>query len=346
MITIRDVAREAGVPAPTVARILRGGNKEVWQGASERAEKVRRAAERLGYRPNTSARAVRTGRSGTVALLLSTARNRSVLFADLLDGIQAELSARGMRLTVASIPDEKLDTPGFVPKVLQEWSADGLLVNYYQEFPKRMNQLIRRDRIPSVWMNSRQDADCVHPDDAGAARVATEELVSLGHRRIAYLRMARAAGGHYSMRDREKGYRAAMKRAGLKAQVCELDDIWGGEDVRVRQCVELLRRRERPTAVVAYEMASAGPLMHAAGRQKLDVPRDLSVVTFHTDPVRDHGVPLKVMRVPLFEVGKRATAMLMDKLDRPRRRVPARAVPYTKGEGVIAPPTGARRGNG
>jgi LacI family transcriptional regulator len=99
-VTLKQIAKEVDVSIDTVSRVLAGKVKEQSPRIAARAARVREVAERLNYRPNEVARAVRSGRFGNVALLQSPLRNRSLLSNLLLDGIQ-RASARGKLVTSA-----------------------------------------------------------------------------------------------------------------------------------------------------------------------------------------------------------------------------------------------------
>jgi len=265
-VTIHQIAAHVGLSAKTVSRILSHADAPH---RAETRERVLAAARDLGYRPNRSARAMRTRRAGSVALLLSTVTHRSILSNLLREGIQSALAEHGLHLLIASLPDAHLTDEELLPQVLREWATDGLLINYNADVPATMPAIIARHAIPSVWINAKREADCVHPDDFAAAREATERLIALGHRRIGFA----AFGGvtHYSAADRLEGCRAALAAAGLgQPQVLEaggapaaraaLADAWLQAPARVR-----------PTAVLVYGAGLAPPII-GSGLQLVAAP--------------------------------------------------------------------------
>ena len=168
-VTIRQIAARTGLSPITVSRVL--GDKSD-KHRPETRERVLRAAEELGYRINTAARAISTGRFGSVALLMSTEGSFSYLPGPLMDGIQEVLEEQDLHLTVARLSDEKLTDAEYVPQILREWTADGVLINYHFHIPGRLIELVRRYNVPSIWINSKQECNSVHPDDFGAGRRA------------------------------------------------------------------------------------------------------------------------------------------------------------------------------
>src|SRR6185295_16580276 len=182
-VTIKEIAERSGLSVPTVSQVL---NNKGHRYRSETCKRVLKAVRELGYRPNSSARAIRMGRFNCVALLLSTERHKSFLPNELLRGIHDGVAEHDYHMSLTVLPDDKLTSQGFVPKILRQWMADGLLINYHVDVPQRMIELIHEHGIPSVWINTKQKSDCAFPDDLGASREATEKLLALGHRRIFY----------------------------------------------------------------------------------------------------------------------------------------------------------------
>ncbi|HYG75210.1 MAG TPA: LacI family DNA-binding transcriptional regulator [Planctomycetota bacterium] len=124
-VTIREIAERSGLSVPTVSQIL---NNKGHRYRSETCKRVMKAVRELGYRPNSFARAIRMGRFNCVALLLSTEKSKSFLPNELLRGVHDGVAERDYHMSLTALPDEKLTSQGFVPKILTQWSADGLLI--------------------------------------------------------------------------------------------------------------------------------------------------------------------------------------------------------------------------
>src|SRR5688572_22758476 len=187
-VTIKEIARRTGLSVPTVGNVLgRSGDRY----SAETRRRVLEAAAELGYRPNSSARAMRQGRFGCAALILSRSRQQTHSFipTGLLDGLDNELGRHDMHLTITRLSDEELSHDDFVPKVLRQHMADGMIVNYTHGIPPAMLDLIHAHHTPAVWLNAKLNEDCAYPDDLGAAKAVTEELLKLGHRRIALVHL-------------------------------------------------------------------------------------------------------------------------------------------------------------
>ena len=330
--TIKQIAEKSGLSIPTVSRIL--SNKgDAHQPATR--ERVLQVARELDYRPNVSARAMRQGRTGTVALLQSaTDRGRSLLPAELLAGLLEATAEHDLHLTVAALPDTKLTDQGYMPKILREWAADGLLINYNAAIPPAMTEIIRQNELPAVWINSMQEADCIYPDDERGAREATEILLRLGHERIAYATMFHV--GHYSEAARRQGYEAAMKAAGKPPRTLAVYDVGGISHLSP----EALRGADAPTAFVCYNTQAVQATMALAADAHLSAPDHFSLIGFCISAREALGVrPTDVMPLPEFAMGQAAVETLLKKIENPSLANPPLPLPFAfEGGWTTGPP--------
>jgi DNA-binding LacI/PurR family transcriptional regulator len=326
-VTIEQIAEKVGVAKSTVSRALSGKTGDSFIGR-RRARQIREAATELGFRPNSAARAVATGRFDAVALVLSTDTHRSGMPPGLLIGIHDALARAGYSLTLARLVDERLTDERFLPRILREWMCDGLLVDYNVAVPPRMRQLIDEHHLPAVWVNAKQPFDAVRPDDFRAGVEAAEHLLKLGHRDIAYFDLAwekslEVGTRHYSKEDRFAGYAQAMNHAGLAPGL--IRDVEGVTLKNLlRYTTEVLSRPDRPSAVLAY--GDPEFIERAAAALGLNVPADLSVMTFGVNPLCVDELRVTSMTVPDGEVGRQGVEMLLEKIRHPVRRLPARAI--------------------
>ncbi len=329
-VTVTQIAKDSGVSQATVSQILNG------KGAAFRPEtrdRVLATATRLGYRPNTYARAMRRGSFGAIALLLPTNQGRAAPFMSLWWSIIAEAHRHDLRLTLATMPDEELTSEGHVPKILSELSADGMLIAYTHDMPERMSTLIDRFHIPSVWMNNRLSHDCVYPDDENGARGAVQYLVGMGHRRIAFFQ--NSGETHYSLVARAKGYTAAMSAAGLPPR--PLIGDWSGDEARERM-VRMLTAKDRPTAVITHGPSEGMIVTVAAAKAGLRIPEDLSLIVHAPNPIQDPTFRATRVAIPFERVGEEAVRMLIAKIAAPKRKRPPLALPMPVEDGGTCTP--------
>ena len=337
-VTLKNIAMHTGLSVPTVGNVL-GRAAGRYSEATRR--RVLQAAEELGYKPNSSARAMQRGRTGCAALVLSRS-NQSVVShvpVGLLDGLDDGLAEHDMHLTVSRLTDEQLSRDDLVPKVLREYMADGMIVNYTQVIPPRMLALIQGHHTPVVWLNAKLVEDCVYADDDGAAESATRRLIEAGHRRIAMVHLcsptvhpglsfaAARPRLHYSVADRSEGYRRAMRNAGLSTIEPFADRFVPAEE-SVNACRALLSNADRPTAVLLYSERETAPLLLAARSLDIEIPRDLAVLHFFPIDQQVADVRVPAVPIPTVEIGRSAVRMLMRKIGAPATPCGPVAVPY------------------
>lgn len=340
-VTLKQLAQHSGVSVPTISQIL---NDKGHRYSSATCEKVMQAVKDLGYRPNSSARAIRLGRFNCAALLLSTEAYRSFMPSELLRGIHDGLAEKDMHLSLAMLPDEQLTSQAFVPKLMRQWMADGLLINYHVHAPARLQELIVEYKLPGVWINTPQPTDAVSPDDHQGLRMLTERMIALGHRRIAYADVTSSEDRepeHISVLDRMAGYADAMKNAGLQTRIIRPHAKLEIQE-RAPFAEQELLRPQRPTAVVCYADTTALVMLQAATQVGLRVPRALSIATVSEHVVGDSGVPLTTAIIPWDGVGKEATRMLAEKISDVSLHPASRKIEYKEilGNSLVAPSAG------
>jgi LacI family transcriptional regulator len=330
-ITMKDIATHAGVSRATVGFVLSGKESPV-RISEETKRRVQDAATALRYRPNGVARAMRSGRFGSVALVLSTVRTRSLIPIPLLDGIHDALAKNDMLLVLTRMPDEKLTSEGFVPKILRESSSDGLIINYNANIPHAMLELIRTHHIPAVWVNSKQPSSCVYPDDFRGMQEAVRILHDRGHRRIAYVDFSTSA--HYSSEDRANGYSLQMHEFGLEVQLIRPQHSHDWKlPVKVAHLLPHLTAPDRPTAILTYTPQNIAPVMLAAHEAGLHVPQDVSVITVAEFLQPHFGMVFDTMVLPEYAMGERAVEMLLQLIENPDTLPAPEALPLTYGQG-------------
>ncbi|WP_241777680.1 LacI family DNA-binding transcriptional regulator [Streptomyces sp. CT34] len=330
--TIRGVAERAGVSKSLVSLVLQGSPRV----SDAKRQAVLGAIEELGYRPNAAARSLVARRTHTVGVLLNDMRNP--WYADVLDGLNSLLHAHGLRMLMA---DGRLDrrTGQEFARTFQELRVDGLVV--VGTLPDTTGLAEVAERLPTVIAGNHEPrlprVDIVANDDERGARLATEHLIRLGHRRIAHI-----AGQGLAGELRRRGFEAAMAAHGLTGSaVVESGD--GTEEGGYRAAVRLLspaRGRIRPTAVFAYNDISGVGALSAAGELDLAVPADLSLVGYdNTYLARIRHLWLNSVNNSSHEVGHRAARCLLDRMARPDAPADRQLVaPELEIRGSTAPP--------
>lgn len=333
-ITITDLAQQLGVSHVTVSHALRGTGR-VSAGLRER---IRAAAEAAGYKPHAGARAIRERRHGAVALLHGTGYDRGRLPLGLLNGLHDGVEAQGWRLLVTRLRDDRPE-PDQLPQLLNEWSADGLIVNFGERIPAALEAEIDRHHLPTIFLNARRDENAVAPDDLDAGRQAADHLIAHGHRRIAYADASICTDewerAHSSIRLREEGAQEACARAGVRCDLIRRPTREVSFPGLLRQA---LTAQDRPTAIIGYGLSSLAPAIAVALEEGLRIPRDLSLVGFEYDPIALHP-RIDSIQLPGRDLGRAAVELLAQRLAHDGGSVPARLIPGTllREQSVAAP---------
>ena len=324
--TLMDLSREVGLSKHTISHIL-NGNGDKYRHSKETHEKVLAAARRLNYLPNAMARAARSGRFGNIGLILCSDIGLGYLPDSLMRGIQEEVNRRGINLVFSWVSEELLLKGESIPKILSELMVDGILLDYIQPPPQIVTDMINDTNTPFVLINAGVENDCVEPDDQQAGLDAARHLIEMGHRRIDYMYLARdeemweKSSFHHSAASRYAGYREAMVEAGLKPRhILGNRKLWSLSDRHAgspRELAPWLFEKDRPTGIVNYFGAGYNfpTIFRAIDAMGLNVPDDLSIITFHSSPYKFEGFPIATMVEPFYEVGKASVGLLLDKIE-------------------------------
>jgi DNA-binding LacI/PurR family transcriptional regulator len=325
---LHQIAKQTGVSRWTVSRVLRGEVDYVRPHAAKRAIQIREMAESLGYRPNAAAQAIGRGRFDTMALL-SNADDSGYVSWGLLSGLQNELAALKQHLVLERVDGAALAEPDAMPRILRSAACDAIMFHAVGALPERYEQIVAQVKLPVVWVNAKRSSDCVYFSDEAAAFEATQHLIRLGHRRIEFLTSTTLSNSHYSVEDRRSGYLDAIASAGLTPHVTEMsiEATLSHQPSPSETLRPMLRRRDRPTAVLASTSQYAGMVYVEALRLHMSVPGDLSIIGFGPDVTNATGARIGVCKLPETSLGREAARLAMRKVIHPERRCRAKVLP-------------------
>ncbi|MBX3028875.1 MAG: LacI family DNA-binding transcriptional regulator [Chloroflexi bacterium] len=331
--TITDVARLAAVDRAVVSKVL--SDDPSLRVREETRERVRRAADTLGYRPNFYARGLARARAGALGLLLPEG---NPLFTEVMAGAQEVALERDLLLWTMT---HQGDLPDRYRGLLLGGVVDALLVaGLRAEVDART--LLAESPVPVILVNrrSRGSERWVILDDERATRDATRHLLGLGHTEIAFLG---GPEGVDTAERRRDGFLAAMRGSGATpepAHIVHADYSPAAGEVAIRS---LLRARRRPTAIVAADAPLGLGAWHALDARGIEVPTEMSLIAIHKPPFEEYRVPgLTCVELPLRMLGRRAAELVLDTpADDPIHEL-VRADTTIRGGGTVAPP--ARRG--
>jgi LacI family transcriptional regulator len=276
-VTIRDVARAAGVSPAAVSKVLNDG----YGVSAAMREKVMHAIAELGYRPNVTARAMR-GRSHTVGVVADI---RAPIVAQVVEGVQEGLRDSSLDVLLAPVGDAPERQRASIDTMINR-NVEGLILIAPTLPYTALNTL--GQSIPTVLIGRHgggRHFDSVMDDDAAGAGLAVEHLAGLGHRRISHITMPTGRLRRPSVLPqtaREDGYVAAMRDHALEPDVITTDFT---EEGGYAGALTALRRREPATAIFAGTDTVALGVLRAAHELGLRVPQDLSVVGADNIPV-------------------------------------------------------------
>ncbi|MHB1571569.1 MAG: LacI family DNA-binding transcriptional regulator [Solirubrobacteraceae bacterium] len=335
--TIRDVARLAEVHPGTVSRALNEQTRALVN--EETAARVLRAADELGYRPNSIARGLKTSRSFTVGVLIPDLTNP--LFPPIVRGIEDRLAQDGYTPLIVNTDNDPARERSHLEAMLAR-QVDGLIAATARLDVEPLADAAAGG-VPVVLVNrSFEDGSvaAVTVDDARGIALAVEHVVALGHVRIGHV------GGPQNVSTghrRYLGFVAAMRAAGLEVSDPQVSfATMFGEREGAGACAEVLACDPRVTAIVAANDRLAIGCYDALGAKGLRCPDDVSVVGFNDMPFIDRlNPPLTSVRVPQREIGAAAAELLLEQLS--ERPPPARELllePTLIVRGSTAPPPG------
>ena len=321
-VTIRDVARHAHVSPGTVSRAT-SGRPGVHE---ETRRRILAAIEELRYTPNLAAQRLSTGKHLTIAVIVPFFTTAPV--SARLNGAMSMLADSPYDLVIHNVttPEQRDACFQLIPHRRQ---ADGVLIISLSPRDDCEVASLRRAEVPIVLI----DAD--HPDvtslprvvvdDVAGGRIATDYLLSLGHRRVGFVGDQSDNPFHFTWsRDRLCGYRQALKAAGLPARPEHCAEGDASRDGARRAAHAMLAAPARPTAIVAANDARAVGVLEAARALGLRVPEQLSVIGYDDIELAE-VVGLTTIRQPLFRSGQRGMQLLMERVCghpvEPRREV-------------------------
>jgi LacI family transcriptional regulator, galactose operon repressor len=302
--TIADVAAQAGVGVSTVSRVLNDGPVS----APARA-RVLAAMTELEYRPSASARALASGATSTLGMVIPFFTHPSAV--ERVRGVLAAVDETRFDLVVCNVADPA-QRDDYLGRRVPLDRADGLLVVSLSPTDAEAEAFLAAG-APVVLVDAyHPDLPSIVIDDVAGGRLATEHLIELGHQRIAFVGDTSDPGyGFVSSRRRCEGYCAALEAAGLPVRD-ELRRMGPhGRRTAHRLTNELLSAPEPPTAIFAASDTQALGVLEAAGAQGLTVPDDLSLVGFDDVEVAPY-VGLTTVAQPLYESGRRGLERLLE----------------------------------
>ncbi|MGD2039588.1 MAG: LacI family DNA-binding transcriptional regulator [Anaerolineae bacterium] len=305
-VSIKDVARIAGVSPGTVSRALRDSPRV----HPKTKERIHTIAEEMGYVPNTIARSLVTGQTYTVGLVVTTMTDP--FLGSLAQTVEFTANGHGYTVILTSSNNQP-EREIAAAEMFQTRRVDGVIVTSSRIgalYQKRLERL----RVPVVLINSLAEYKShniysIGVDNHHGGYLATQHLLQKGHQRIAYVA---SPPGRSDDEQRMAGYRDALDEAGIALDpslvVRGTGRAGGGE----RALPVLLSLNEPPSAVFCYNDMTAIGLVHAAREAGLSLPEELAVVGFDDIAFAQFAYPsLTTLAQPVTALGEGAVEMVL-----------------------------------
>jgi LacI family transcriptional regulator len=317
-MTITDVAREADVAIKTVSRVL---NNEANVKTATR-DRVLKAIKALNYSPNLAARGLASNRSFLIGLLYDNPSPHYMNGVQL--GALASCRAEGFHLLVEICTEETADSAHQILSMIAQTRVDGVILTPPVSDNIVVLKALERDAIPHVLIappRHRDDMLFVHMDDRRAAYEMTSFLISLGHRRIGFIK---GHPKHGAAKTRFLGFRDALKDHRIEVKNTLISQGYFSFESGVTSAKELLKQRHRPSAIFAANDDMAAGVIATAHKMGISVPGDLSVAGFDDTPVASlTWPPLTTIRQPIVEMATAAADLLLARIRHRGRRTTA-----------------------
>ncbi len=323
MVTVKEVAKHAGVSLGTVSRVINGADNV----SPQLRQRVQESIKSLGYFPNNAARSLVRRQAGSIAILL---RNlHSPFFTELIRGIEDGAFSAGRNVFFCSLGKEQQYRDQYI-QFLTNGVSDAIILygSLYSDQP--LIEHLHAVHFPFLLIENNFQALPVNQflvNNQEGARSAVEYLIRQGHKRIAHFM------GDPNKKvnlERFNGYTQAMQNSGLIIRDDYLRNVFNDYDSAYRMAQELMRQPPhlRPTAIFCSSDRIAGRavmgILDMGGR----VPEDMSVVGFDNQRVPDDeytGPRITGVRQPLYEMGldsiRTVTGMLDGTIAQPVTRV-------------------------
>jgi DNA-binding LacI/PurR family transcriptional regulator len=304
-VTVKDIARKAGVSHSTVSRALHDSSLI----ADETVQRVQQIASEMGYSPSAAARTLKTNRSQFLGVVLSNVDDP--FFSELLQGIESGVQGSGYSLFIAAAhrdPERKHE----IVQAMVEHRVDGVIICSTSFSEKQSGQLLQYG-VPLVVINNQAAEDfrySIYHDDVDGSRQVTHHLIELGHRKIAYL--GNSLSGRTTL-DRLTGFRLEMESNGLAVPAEYIHEAPGGNPENgIEASKRFLALPQRPTAIICYNDMLAIGVLKGLQQLGIRVPEEISVTGFdniifsaYTNP------PLTTFDQPKRFIGMEAARLLL-----------------------------------
>ena len=308
MSTIKDVAKRAGVAISTVSAVINRSAPV----SEETIAKVEAAVAEIGYTPHGAAQSLRSGRSRLIGLVVPNIANPH--FAAVAREVENVCLSAGYTTVVYSTGQDA-ERESQVLKMMRQQRVAGLIVIPTRSDTAHGAALVNQIHVPTVLLDMYVEGlpyDVIKTDNVEAGRLATEHLLGLGHRRIAIIV---GIPGLATSDDRYGGYLKAFADRGLDVDKSLMLRGEFDRDTAHAAAVKLLKRKDRPTAIVTISNMMTVGLLFAIRELDLRIPSDVSVVGIDDLEFAELLEPKPTaVTTPILAMARRSIQKLLEQL--------------------------------
>lgn len=314
-VTIRDVAREAGVSTSTVSKVLNH-----WSSISpETVARVQAAIAKLHYTPNARAVSFARGSTSNILFLSSLKKEeayRNPHMFDILCGVQKELSSNGYTLMLTDVPPEKSPFE-YLSGLISSRIADGILIHGSCTVPG-MAKLLQETHFPHIYIGHPGPGSrlCwIDTNNGLAGQFAAQHMLECRYEKVAFVAESRT--DHISM-QRLNGFLGGMYDYGYRIPDCYIRHTDSTREDACRQTKELLALPEPPRAIICENNTLALGVSRALAESGLRIPNEIAFLTFDSYPYSSLIDPEPtIIDIDVYDLGVQAAVMLLRKLENP-----------------------------
>jgi DNA-binding LacI/PurR family transcriptional regulator len=315
MVTIKDIAKKAGVSVTTVSRAL-NGHDDVNE---ETRRKIKRVAEELSYSPNAVARSLVSKKTRTIGLIISDinrAGAKDAFAYEILCGINDRAGELNYDLLLFSTNPSKQMEKSY-SALCKERNVEGAILSGLRLDDPYLQEVIEQNAFPCVLIDipkTGENVGYIASDSRSGAAMATNHLLQLGHRHIAMI------NGHdraHVSQERLAGYRDALEQAGVEYRPELVYDGSFTEDGGAEAMYRILLRHPEVTAVFCASDLMALGAMRTLERMERKVPDEISIIGFDDISIAAYCSPkLTTIRQDKYQLGYQGAQLLIDILDK------------------------------
>ncbi|HYC30007.1 MAG TPA: LacI family DNA-binding transcriptional regulator [Chitinophagaceae bacterium] len=308
-VTLKKLAKELNLATSTVSRSLRDSHEI----SKETKERVKALAAKLDFQPNPHASSLRRNKSKTIAVIVPEIQNN--FFSQVMSGVEEVAQQKGYHILMY-LTHENHQRESEILHLLKNGRVEGVMISVSNTTKSFQHlQAYRQANIPLIFFDrvyEGLDTPCVTTDDTDAAFLATEHLIKMGCKKIAFLSMAESLS---IINRRKSGYIKALAKHGMQGK--EITVECGPDDELNRQKLRaLLKPAQRPDGIFAAVEKPAFNTYEVCRELHLNIPKQVKVISFsNLSATALFDPPLSTIVQPAYEIGRESATVLCKLID-------------------------------